>query len=349
MSLSIKRTAIFLALTATSAVATPFALADDSSSFRLEEVVVTAQKKAESMQDTPISLIAFDSNTLENRGINTLVDMGPNIPNLQLTPHPNSGATVRVYIRGVGNNDDQITQDPSVATYMDGVYLARSQGLAMEVGDIERIEVLRGPQGSLYGRNATGGAINFVTVAPSLDSLEFKQAFTLGSRDEFRSKTTLNLPVTDTFAVKLGYLLAEKDGFVDNPGTGEDRFGDQDRTAYRLDALWQPTGSLELRYAYDRSEMDDTPVFVDLVPLYPEQGERPDKSDPNVTDLVGNDITSQGHTLTLAWDINDDITVKSITGYRELDNFTYQGLRTASTTSLGPTILMRPRRVSEEP
>ncbi|MEH6583776.1 MAG: TonB-dependent receptor [Halioglobus sp.] len=336
MSINMNRTAIFLALTATFPLSTQLALADESSAPMLEEVIVTAQKRAESLQDTPISVVAFDTNTLENRGIHTLVDVGPNVPNLHLTPHPNSGATVRVFIRGVGNNDDQITQDPSVATYMDGVYLARSQGLAMEVGDIERIEVLRGPQGSLYGRNATGGAINFVTVAPSLDSLEFKQAFTVGSRNEFRSKTTLNLPVSENFAVKLGYLIAKKDGFVDNLGTGERRFGDQDRTAYRLDALWRPSDRMELRYAYDRSEIDDSPVFVGVVPLYPEQAGRPDAGDPNVTGLQANDITTQGHTLTVAWDINDDISLKSITGYRELDSDQYQDFHTGV---LGPFVL----------
>lgn len=336
MSLNNKRAALFLALAATSAVPTKLALADDNSVLMLEEVIVTAQKREESIQDTPISLVAFDSTTLEYRGINTLVDMGPNVPNLQLTPHPNSGATVRVFIRGVGNNDDQITQDPSVAMYLDGVYIARSQGLAMEVGDIERVEVLRGPQGTLYGRNATGGAINFVTVAPSLDSIEFKQVFTLGSQEEFRSKSVLNLPVGDTFAVKLGYLYAERDGFVENTGTGEDRFGDQKRDAFRLDALWQPTDLVSLRYAYDRSDIKDTPVFVDVAPLYPEQGERPDEGDPNVTGLESNDITSQGHSLTATWDINGNSTFKSITGYRELDNYTYQDFHTGV---LGPFAL----------
>ncbi|HCS28185.1 MAG TPA: TonB-dependent receptor, partial [Spongiibacteraceae bacterium] len=112
----------------------------------LEEVVVTAQRKAESLQDAPISIAAFSSDALEKKGIFNLVDLRANVPNLQMTPHPNSATTARVYLRGVGNNDDQITQDPSVAIYMDGVYLARNLGLAQEVADIERIEVLRGPQ-----------------------------------------------------------------------------------------------------------------------------------------------------------------------------------------------------------
>src|SRR5690606_40212035 len=108
-------------------------------------------------QDTPISLVAMGAQQLENLGIAAIGDLGSSVPNLQLSPHPNSATTPRVFIRGVGNFDDQITQDPSVAIYMDGVYVGRNQGMGMEVADIERIEVLRGPQGTLYGRNATGG------------------------------------------------------------------------------------------------------------------------------------------------------------------------------------------------
>jgi len=155
----------------------------------LEEVVVTAQKREESIQKAPISLAAFSSADLENKGINSLVDLRSEVPNLQLTPHPNSTATTRVFMRGVGNNDDQITQDPSVAIYLDGVYVARSQGLAADVADIERVEVLRGPQGSLYGRNATGGAINFITKAPELGRFGFQQAFTFGNDNLFRTRT----------------------------------------------------------------------------------------------------------------------------------------------------------------
>ncbi|MEH6570904.1 MAG: TonB-dependent receptor [Halioglobus sp.] len=294
----------------------------------LEEVIVTAQKKSESLQDTPISIAAFGSDSLENKGINTLVDLQGNVPNLQMTPHPNSATTARVYLRGVGNSDDQITQDPSVAVYLDGVYVARNQGLAMEVGDIERIEVLRGPQGSLYGRNATGGAINFITAPPSLDSVEFKQHLSVGSDSELRAKSMLNVPLTDSLAVKLAYLHAQKDGFVDNPGSGEDRWGDKQRQAWRVDALWQATDTLQVRYGYDNSSIEDTPAFIAAVPLSPQQGDRPDQGSAFVEDLQANDVIASGHNLTLTWDLSDLVTLKSITAYRELENETYQDYHT---------------------
>ncbi len=287
----------------------------------LEEVTVTAQKREESLQDTPISLAAFDSRELEVKGVHDLTDLRGNVPNLQMTPHPNNAATTRIYMRGVGMNDEQITQDASTAVYIDGVYVARSQGLAMEVADVERIEVLRGPQGTLYGRNATGGAINFVTVAPQLDEWSFKQQLSSGSRGLFRSRSTINAPIGDTAAARFSYLTSQQEGFVDNPGSGEDRYGERDRDAWRADLRWQPTHELELRYSYDQSDIGDTPSFVAAVPLYPEVAERPERGSDAVEELQANDVTSSGHSLITTWDISPDITLKSITAYRELENF----------------------------
>ncbi|MBN7796519.1 TonB-dependent receptor [Parahaliea mediterranea] len=287
----------------------------------LEEVVVTAQKREESLQDTPISLAALGSDELETRGIEDLTDLRSVVPNLQLTPHPNSAATARIYVRGIGNSDDQITQDPSVAVYMDGVYLARTQGLAMEAADIARIEVLRGPQGTLYGRNATGGAINYITEQPSIGEWGFKQQFTAGSRDLFRSKTTVNVPLGDTLAARVGYVTASQDGFIDNAGGGESRFGDRERDAWRADVLWRPADTFSLRYAYDRSDIGDSPVYAAAVPLYPRTAPIPDAGDPAVQNVEANDVTADGHSLVAAWDVSPLVTLKSITAYRSLDNY----------------------------
>ena len=286
----------------------------------LEEVIVTAQKREESLQETPISLQVFDNQQLETKGINNIADLQTNVPSLQIAPHPNSAATSRIYMRGIGNSDDQVTQDGSVAVYMDGIYIARSQGLAMDIADIQRIEVLRGPQGTLYGRNATGGAINYISVEPNLNSLEFKQQVTLGNRDLLRAKSSINLPLGETVAARLSFLRVKQDGFIDNEGSGVDRFGDTDRTAWRADVLWQPLDNLSIRYAYDRSNIDDTPTFFAAAPFYPQQADRPTKGSPSVRDLDRNDIVAQGHSLTATWDIDDNLTLKSLTAFRNLDN-----------------------------
>lgn len=314
------------------------ALAQDQAGSAIEEIVVTAQKREESLQDTPISIAAFGAQDLENKGISGLTDLRAQVPNLQLTPFPNNAATTQIFMRGVGLSDDQITQDGGVAVYMDGVYVARSQGLAMEVADLERIEVLRGPQGTLYGRNATGGAINFITRKPDLGDFGFKGQVTIGNYDNRRFKAAVNIPLGETFAARLSYVNQRQDGFIRNPGTGIERWGDKDREAMRADLLWQPSDQFSLRYSYDRTEIGDTPYYVALSPLHPRVLERPEAGSPLVRDVLPNDITAQGHSLTAEWEASDALTLRSITGYRKLDNFQNQDYLTGA---LGPNPLQK--------
>ncbi|NUP90900.1 MAG: TonB-dependent receptor [Candidatus Sumerlaeia bacterium] len=201
----------------------------------MDEVVVTAQKREESLQDTPISIVAFTPEDLEQKGITGLTDLRSLVPNVQMTPHPNGAATTMINIRGVGITDDQITQDPSVAVYLDGIYVARSQGLAMDIAELARVEVLRGPQGSLYGRNAKGGAVNFITLPPTLGEWEFKEQLSFGNRDWFRNRTAVNVPLGSSVAARLSYLNMSQDGYVRNLGTNVARFGDRDREAWRAE------------------------------------------------------------------------------------------------------------------
>ena len=234
---------------------TPMVQAAESVGYALEEVVVTAQKKAESLQDAPISLTAFGQQDLETKGINSLSDIGANVPSMSIQPFPINNATLRIFIRGIGISDAQITQDPPVGVYMDGVYIARSTGTALDVADLERIEILRGPQGTLYGRNTTGGAVNLVTRKPSTERLEFEQKFTVGDRNLFTSKTSANIPLGETLAAKLAFMSTQQDGFIENTGPGGD-YGDREVQGYRLDLRWDINDALTLDYAYDRSELD---------------------------------------------------------------------------------------------
>ena len=133
----------------------------------LEEIIVTAERREASLQDTPISVLAFGAAGLEKLGVDDLGDIQHSVPNLYMRQFPNSQASLRTYMRGVGNNDVGMSTDPSVGVYIDGIYVARSIGLGSEVASLERIEVLRGPQGSLYGRNTIGGAINMITAKPA--------------------------------------------------------------------------------------------------------------------------------------------------------------------------------------
>ena len=223
----------------------------------LEEVIVTAEKREESLQDVPISIAAFTQDNLEKLGISDIKGLASQVPNVLINEFTGSSTTVRLFIRGVGQNDVQVTQDPSVALYMDGVYIGSSVGTAFETADIQRIEILRGPQGTLYGRNATGGAINLITNEADPAELNFRQTFKAGNLDLFRSRSILNVPITESTAIKLAYSTAGRDGFVDNRGNGKD-WGSEDRDNFTADFHWGITGKQELNYKYENSTIKDT-------------------------------------------------------------------------------------------
>lgn len=294
---------------------------------QLEEVVVTAQKRAENIQDTTISIAAFENEAIEKMGITDVSDLDGTVPNLNLAPFPASRSSLTSFIRGVGSVDIQVTKDAAVGIYIDGVFLGRSGGLAADIADLSRIEVLRGPQGTLYGRNTTGGAINMITAKP-VEDLLFKQEFGVGNRDYFLSKTMLNIPLSDTFAVRMNYQRSDEGGWVNNVGSGRD-FNESDKEAYRIAARWQASDSLTVDYAYDHSELSGgmmvyqvtealTPGFSAFV-----QSEPQDDLSVAGGDRGGVDDKASGHALTLEWDVSDAITFKSITAYRELDSENY--------------------------
>lgn len=289
----------------------------------LEEILVTAEKRESSLQDTPISLLAFSSERLERFGVSDLGDIAGLAPNVTITPFPNSRSSLVVFIRGVGNNDSQTTQDPAVGVYIDGVYIARSVGLTSDIADLERIEVLRGPQGTLYGRNTTGGAINLITAKPG-EEFGFSQSLSAGNRDYLRSLSKfetgkLEMAGMGAVAAKLSYMSAEHSGWVENTGEG-DNFGEEDKEAGRLALRWDLSESLTVDYAYDFSDIDGPQHFYqttqsDGVP--PADAERRDSGswnggvEPSVTRI-------KGHSLIATWD-SPLGTLTSISALRELE------------------------------
>jgi iron complex outermembrane receptor protein len=220
----------------------------------LDEITVTAQKRVQSLQETPISIEVFNTERLELRGIEGLNELAGQVPNMTVELFPTHNATLRIFIRGVGPTDAQLTQDPAVGVYVDGVYIARAVGLALDIADLERIEVLRGPQGTLYGRNTTGGAVNLITKRPSAGPFAMTHKLTLGSRSQIFGKSSFNVPVTGDLAVKLAVLGHTRDGYVENLGPGGD-FGDRQESAVRFDARWLGEWAT-LDYTYDRSDLE---------------------------------------------------------------------------------------------
>ncbi|MAT91120.1 MAG: hypothetical protein CME59_00815 [Halioglobus sp.] len=308
----------------------------------LEEVIVTAEKRAESIQDVPISIAAFDENTLEKMGVYDIKGLASKVPNVVVNEFTGASTTVRLFIRGVGQNDVQVTQDPSVALYMDGVYIGSSVGTAFETADINRVEVLRGPQGTLYGRNATGGAINLVTNRAEPGLLNFRQRLTAGNYDTLRSRSILNLPLTDSTALKLAYAYSERDGITDNDGAGED-WGIEDRDNVTADFHWDVNGDATLDYKFEHSNIKDTSRLSQILRFDPDapasavisfanpaldaRGMPVDVSQDRLDDAtsfdqeVKGDVEIQAHTLDLAWELSDTLQLRSITGYRDVNAF----------------------------
>lgn len=249
--------------------------AEDGHALRLEEVVVTAQKREESLQDAPIAISVFSPDNIEQMGITEIQDVSLYTPNMVGAVQPASSSTVNFAIRGITQAEPIMSVDPAVGVYMNGVYMARNNGLAFEVVDIERIEVLRGPQGTLYGRNSTGGAVNIVTAKP-LGEFAARQKVSVGDRDLFRSHTTINTPEVAGLSAAVSYLHVEQDGYVDNKTpdslsmTGDsDDFGAQDSNAVNLALRWEASDTFVADYNFDYTDASNMPAAFQLTHVVP--------------------------------------------------------------------------------
>lgn len=316
------------------------------------DIVVTAQRREQNLQDVPISVQALGAARLESQQIRSLPDIATTVPNLTVRSGTGRGDIASLYIRGIGQADTQITQDPSVALYQDGVYIGTAVGAAFEAPDLARVEVLRGPQGTLYGRNATGGAINLISNAPELGAFRYRLEGGYGNYDYLRGVAMINAPIGDQFAIRGVYSRAKRDGWIKNTGVGED-FNKKDRENARVALRFRPNSSFTADYAFEYNEAHDTTVL--LVPTsgaaqtgatfqtpftgssavpggfiqtfgqtsytqgFSPSGRRP-KSINSAVPIMPFSTKVWGHTGTLEWQPSDTLTIKSITGYRILHN-----------------------------
>ena len=236
----------------------PVVMSEDEG-FVIEEVVVTARKREESVMDVPVSVSAYSSKELEYRQIRTTDELTAVTPNLQFGSNaPSSGhnSAATVFIRGVGQPDFIPSSDPGVGLYVDGVYIARSIGSATELLDLERIEVLRGPQGTLFGRNTIGGAIVLHTKRPS-DEFGGEVELLVGDDNRFEAEGNLSIPLSDTLRMKLGFANRQRDGYVTNEYTGED-LGDDNSTGFRVAVDWDISESVNAYWTADIITEDES-------------------------------------------------------------------------------------------
>src|SRR5688500_9747905 len=183
----------------------------------LEEVVVTAQKRAENAQDVPIAISALTASALEQRAVGSVSQIANIVPNVTLdagTPFSASTAVLSAYIRGIGADDFAFNLDPGVGIYVDGVYLARTVGANQDLLDVERVEILRGPQGTLFGRNTIGGAVNIVTREPG-DEFSFRGDATTGNYNRIQIRASVDVPLGESIRASLSGSLHKRDGYVE--------------------------------------------------------------------------------------------------------------------------------------
>lgn len=310
--------ALWLPLSTPSALAQAGAGAGDAAGgSEFQEIIVTAQRRAERLQSVPIAITALSSDTLVEQGVTDLKGISQITPSLSVASYPNSSDTLTLNMRGQGIADaGQITKDGGVGLYIDGFYIARPQGALFDIGTPERVEVLRGPQGTLYGRNTTGGAVNIITKKPTGEWGGSASA-EVGSRDLVRTLADIDLPALGSLAVRGSIAYVDQDGWVKNPGAAH-RYGEFGQIAGRIAARWSPTDTLTVDYAWDRGRVSSTQAYYvnpDLegaIPGYTADRDRtyaPLDIRPSRTYFVD-------HQLSLNWDVTDAITLRSLSAYR---------------------------------
>ena len=301
------------------------AMAQDGSGLMLEEIIVTAQKKAQSLQEVPIAVSAISGAGLAKAGINEAMDLESLVPNLQMGQSLNN---VVVTIRGISSNTFTVAADPSVAFYQDGVYKPRNTNPNAAFMDLERAEVLRGPQGTIYGRNATGGALNLISKKAVIDEFELGGEITLGNYDQRKYKGVVNVPLIENkLAGRLAFLSEDRDGFQHVNGTPLGSVDNQaaNDTAMRGQLLWLPNDDVELQVIANYSE-GSGPDANHFKPLHPFNnfllyaGAEPnDLSNPfEVNQDIANssDKRDLNVTGTLTWDFSE-YQLKTIVGWQD--------------------------------
>ena len=217
----------------------------------LDEIVVTAEKRAERVQDVPIAITAFDSAVLERNQIETVDDLTNFVPNLQFG---NFSSVATASIRGIGYTNTTAGGDPGVAMHLDGVYIGRPVGTIFRFWDLERIEVLRGPQGTLYGRNSTGGSINFITRRPT-DEFGGEVDVSYGEFDHYQVRGVVNLPFSDSVAGRFGAAVDQADGYQRNAFSGGTEAGDRDSVTARAQLRINASDNVAINLSINHSSV----------------------------------------------------------------------------------------------
>lgn len=322
--------------------------ASEAEAVGLQEVIVTAERREGNAQKTPIAISVVSAQTIEDRHIYSLTDLNDGAaPGLTVQPFASRPFNVILNIRGVGIMQDtnQPAGDSGIGVYIDGVYLGRPQGLDAGLYDLEAIEVLKGPQGTLFGRNTEGGALNITTRKPT-GEFGLEMLGGVGNYGSYESQFHLNLPAYMNVAVKLDGMIQAHDGWVKNPMAGQSDWNEAARRGLRAQLRWTPSDHFTADYAFDTGHTEDTTVFnytvkaannVTISPFSLVPTKRIDKA-PIGAPLQPSIGDQWGHALTMRWDVAPWLQLKSISAYRHLyqDQYSQPGTTgVAITRTLG--------------
>lgn len=334
-----KAIALGIVLASAAGVVTPvFAQGDGEELQMLDEVVVTARKREESLQDSPVAISAFSAETLRESGVSTMRDLSSAVPGLSFSEQGSKATSI--FIRGIGQKESNAALDPSVGVYINGIFIARTDTQLLDTVDTESVQVLRGPQGTLFGKNTTAGAMLVTTKSPNTEGFAGSVGTKLGNYGRRDAKVFLNVPLNDdSLSMRVGLNSVKRDGYMDNVVNGRE-FGDEDRLAATARILWEATDifSADL-FTYFSKQNENGAAFTCLYAnpngniagqlSYPgpagstdlvtfrdvcSQSEQLADDDKVALNKSTFQITNQLAGLTLAWDL-DDFEIKSITGY----------------------------------
>lgn len=298
----------------------------------IEEVKVTARRVEESLQSVPLSVVAMSAESLEKRNISNLNDLNTFVPNLTIGSGGGFGGNISsIFIRGIGQGRSASVAESGVGTYVDGIFLGQSDGGLIDLIDAERIEVLRGPQGTLFGKNSIGGAVNYVSKRPT-DELSGRLKFTSGDFDRLDVEGMINTPLSDTVYARIAALSKTRDGHVMDvfdPERPVDT-GNTDSRAIRGQLLWDVNSDVQVNFSADWISSSSNGAAQNIIagnpnaPRLAGSGEPvPTPTGDLYTSRLSEDTFSEfeglGLSMVIDWTLGDYI-LKSITAYRTFDN-----------------------------
>ncbi len=284
------------------------------------KVVVSARRRQETLQDVPVSVTAYSADQISKSGVADITGLALSLPSTTLSASRGTNSTLTSFMRGVGQQDPLAGFESGVGIYLDDIYLARPQGSVAEIYDVERIEVLRGPQGTLYGRNTIGGAVKYITrkLAPVADT---RLKTSIGSYGQMDATLTASMPLSET--VRIGGTLAKfkRNGYGTNLTTGEDNYN-KDVTAARLSAEFSPTQDLFIRLAADSTQDDSNPKHGHRLTVGKVSGaavlDNVYDTRANLNQALGHkqQVTQSGFSALVEYQIQPDLSFKSVTASR---------------------------------